>query len=210
MKQPESDSGLAQGEPTATRSTRSSARPNRKSRAALEEDLRATRAALEKRMRSGALDGVTGQELQMALNAMDFLWEEISSLARLISRDRRRYARFFEHMPDAYVITTPDGRINEANRAAVDLLGVPGDKVQGQSLAAFLKSQERAEFLARLMSMTRKQALSRAGPWRASLHPAAGDPVPVALTLGAIQHATGKIAELCWLIRPEGHTPALD
>lgn len=177
-------------------------RAPRRNRASLEAALRATREVLEKRMSSGVLDGVAGHELRMALDAMDFLWEEVGALARLISRDRRRYARFFDHVPDAYLITTPQGRINEANRAAVGLFGVPDEKLPGQSLAAFLETQERSRFLERLALMTHDAVAPRPTPWLARLHPATGAPLKVALTLGAIEHSSGKVAELCWLIRP--------
>lgn len=183
-------------------------RAPRRNRASLEAALRATREVLEKRMSSGVLDGVSGHELRMALDAMDILWEEIGALARLISRDRRRYARFFDHVPDAYLITTPGGRINEANRAAVGLLGVPDGQLPGQNLCAFLDAQERSRFLDRLGLVLRDTGAPRAEPWLASLVPATGHPLKVALTLGAIEHSSGKVAELCWLIRPAAHVAA--
>lgn len=166
----------------------------------LEGTLRATREALEARLRSGAHDEATCRDLRLALEGMEALWDEVQSQARLISRDRRRYARFFEHVPDAYLITTPGGKVSEANRAAVDLLGLAHPRLLGRPLAAFLPPGDQAELHARLSDLAARREESLQS-WTAQLRPASGEPFRASLSLRAVRHGTGDLAELCWLVR---------
>jgi PAS domain S-box-containing protein len=51
-----------------------------------------------------------------------------------LEREIERYAQFFEHAPDAYIITDAGGSVREANRAALALLGAKHDDIVGRSL----------------------------------------------------------------------------
>lgn len=166
---------------------------------ALEGTVRATREALEARLRSGALDEATSQDLRLALQGMSALWDEVQSQARLISRDRRRYARFFEHVPDAYMITTPGGKICEANRAAIALFGLAHPRLLGRPLAGFLALADQADLQLRLADLAAQREDLHS--WTAQLKPAAGEPFRASLTLRVVRHTAGDIAELCWLVR---------
>ena len=51
---------------------------------------------------------------------------EALAAARLTAEaERQRYQELFDFAPDGYLVTDPDGIIQEANRAAAILLGVP-------------------------------------------------------------------------------------
>jgi PAS domain S-box-containing protein len=173
----------------------------RHERLRLEATFRTVREALEKRGSGQGVDPALSAELRAAPEEMDVMWDEIQTQSRLISRDRRRYARFFQHMPDACVVTTPAGRISETNRAAVQLLGVPSGSLPGRALASFLSAADRGQFSARLAVIDNDGDGRGSAPWKATLQPAVGQPVPVTLSLRAVQHAGGEVAELCWLIR---------
>jgi PAS domain S-box-containing protein len=172
-----------------------------KSQPELEQALSKVRTSLLARLDAGTLDAAQQRELGLALEELEVLWEEVTTQARLISRDRRRYARFFEHVPEACVITTPVGRISDANRAALQLLGTTSSKITGAPLAGFLADEARAPFLDFLSSLagTRPDPLEQL--WAGSIRTSDGA-LPVAMRMRAVTLANGGVRELCWLIRP--------
>jgi PAS domain S-box-containing protein len=71
-----------------------------------------------------------------------------------LSREREKYWRLFDEMPQAYVITRSDTLITEANRAASELLNVSQRFLVGKTLSVFV-CEDRTQFLldaARVMS----------------------------------------------------------
>jgi PAS domain-containing protein len=48
--------------------------------------------------------------------------EELEAMREQLEAERRRYRDLFEFLPDAYLVTDTQGKILEANRAAVALL----------------------------------------------------------------------------------------
>lgn len=73
--------------------------------------------------------------------------EELRRLADQIAGERRRYRELFTLAPDPYLITTLDGVITQANRAARALLNT--DRPEGTSLASYVATGQ-AAFLRRV------------------------------------------------------------
>ena len=104
----------------------------------LRASVAAVRALMITRLRSGSLDAQAQHEIESALQELDGMWEELQRQAALLARDSERYAGFFEHVPDAYLITDPGGGVREANRAALALLKVACEDIVGRPLGEFL------------------------------------------------------------------------
>src|SRR5262245_26976966 len=90
----------------------------------LRTTVNAVRELMIGRLERASLDPDAKREVEMALEELDVMWEELQGQAELLTRENQRYAEFFEHAPDAYVVTDAGGNIREANRAAGELLGV--------------------------------------------------------------------------------------
>lgn len=62
----------------------------------------------------------------------------------------RRYSDLYDHLPLTYVSVTSNGRVVEANAAAVDCLQRPRDKLIGSYMRAFLDAYDGGRFSAHL------------------------------------------------------------
>ncbi|TML60727.1 MAG: PAS domain S-box protein [Actinobacteria bacterium] len=81
--------------------------------------------------------------------------ETTLSELRTLRDERRRYAELFDVAPDSLFVTDYDGRIVEANSAAVRMLEVPPRLVEGQMLAEFLPAQAQEAFAKALGALAR-------------------------------------------------------
>src|SRR5438132_1367936 len=70
---------------------------------------------------------VADEELRQQQTTLLEQNQELNASRRAIERERERYRELFEFAPDGYVITSPDGTIREANRAAAQLFRVHQD-----------------------------------------------------------------------------------
>src|SRR5262245_15130376 len=84
------------------------------------------------------------EDLQVALEELHVAEEEqhqqneALAAARLTAEaERQRYQELFDFAPDGYLVTDADGIIQEANRAAAALLGVPQPHLLDKSLTGF-------------------------------------------------------------------------
>ena len=72
---------------------------------------------------------------------VDVMWEELQAQAAMLTRENERYAEFFEHAPDAYLITDAGGGVREANRSALELLGAARDDLAGRPLSEHIAEE---------------------------------------------------------------------
>ena len=97
----------------------------------------------------------------------DELTEQIDTLQRscaLLERERAKYVDLFEQAPDAYVVTTLGGTVNEANVAARVLFGVEQGFLPGRPLISFVARQDTRAFRAFLHEWQAADARRTAGP----------------------------------------------
>ncbi|MFY9823045.1 MAG: PAS domain-containing protein, partial [Thermoanaerobaculia bacterium] len=85
-------------------------------------------------------------ELEVAYEELETQNEELLSTREALENQRHRYRRLFDEAPFGYLVTDPQGVIEEANRAASLLLGVPQHHLAGKPLLLYLMPQERRGF----------------------------------------------------------------
>ena len=102
-------------------------------------------------------------ELETALEelrvAQDQLVENRSHLERLqteLTQQCGKSWELFELMPAAYVVTTPDSTITEANKAAAELFNVSQRFLIGKTLGVFV-SEDRARILTEVSRLSAQQ-----------------------------------------------------
>jgi PAS domain S-box-containing protein len=156
----------------------------------LETTIDAVRDVMAKRLQQGSLAAEDQRELEMALEELDVMWEELQGQATLLARESARYAEFFEHAPEAYLITDAGGSVREANQAARELLGADPC---GRQLAGFVPEAERAHFLAMFLGAVDG---SRARAWEGVL-----GTTRVQFSVRAIPLRKSAVSGLCWLLR---------
>lgn len=123
-------------------------RPSDEARARAEGLHRRAEAPIEKRpgLLPDALEELTAtvEELRVAEEEMRAQNEELLLAHGRIEAERHRYQDLFEFAPDGYLVTTPDGKVLEANCAASDLLGIAPRFLKGRGLGASVFSEELA------------------------------------------------------------------
>lgn len=111
--------------------------------------------------------------------------------------ERQRYQELFDFAPDGYLVTDSNGIIQEANRAAAALLGVPQPQLLDKALTDFIAEEERPTFSAFL---PRRLQLECMQDWEIRLQPWAGATFPTELTVAAI-HTLQGVVGLRWMLR---------
>jgi two-component system sensor histidine kinase VicK len=160
----------------------------------------AVRELIVDRLQSHSLDAQSQREVEMALAELDVMWEELQGQAADLSREHQRYAEFFDHAPDAYIVTDTGGVIREANRAATELLRTERDALARRPLSHFLSAADRVTFLSRFVGVM-VEGVGR-DAWEAEIQPAAGTPLRARFSVRAIPLGKSGVGGLCWLIRP--------
>jgi PAS domain S-box-containing protein len=177
---------------------------------------RALRETKERRERKQALE-----ELQVALEELRVVEEELTNhnealeqqnqeltrqgealqVARQAAEaERQRYQDLFELAPDGYLVTDMTGTIQEANRAAANLLNVSERLLIGSQLLNFVVESERAAFEAQLHQPWREEWVRE---WESCLNRQRQDqPIDVVLKVAAIRDRAGRLTGgMRWLLR---------
>jgi two-component system invasion response regulator UvrY len=144
------------------------------------------------------------EDLQTALEELHVAEEEqhqqnetLAAARMTAEAERQRYQELFDFAPDGYLVTDPDGMIQEANRAAAFLLGVPQPHLLDQPLVNFIAEEERQAFRAFLPQMQQRESLQ---DWEVRIQPRAGATFPAELTVATMRTPQGVVG-LRWMLR---------
>jgi PAS domain S-box-containing protein len=140
------------------------------------------------------------EELHVAHEELHQQNEELLAAREQLDAERERYRELFAFAPDGYLVTDAAGIIQEANRTAVQLLGVEEQYLHGKPLGVFLAEGERTEFYARINRL-RAKGTSPLGPWETTLQPGDGASFPAAVTVAAFHDRDDKLTGMRWLMR---------
>ena len=109
-----------------------------------------------------------------------------------------RYFELFERAPDAYFVTDREGIIREANAAATRLLGVRSRLLVGKRLPDFFDETAQKAYRGLL---DRLRGRARSDEWEIAIHPRAGSPVAVSVTIAPVEDSDRKVTSYLWLAR---------
>ena len=113
--------------------------------------------------------------------------------------ERQRYRDLFDFAPDGYLVTDKLGMIQEANRAASELLGVGQSFLAGKPLANFVPEPDRQEFRAILNSLGTG---AEGRHWEGNLIPRHKPPFAASLAVSKVLDLRGaRPVGLRWLVR---------
>ncbi|MBA3924219.1 MAG: PAS domain-containing protein, partial [Nostocaceae cyanobacterium] len=94
-----------------------------------------------------------GSASEMVQKATEELYqqnEELIQTRDLVEGERQHYRDLFEEAPDGYLVTNAEGVIQEANRAAVTLLGIAPQFLVGKHMINFIPTEIRNRFRSEL------------------------------------------------------------
>jgi PAS domain S-box-containing protein len=140
-----------------------------------------------------ALEQVTRSECELQQRNRS-LQEKVATL----ERENQRYRGLFEGAPDGYLVTSLEGVIDESNRVAGKLLGVPPAQLKGRLLGTFLGKEELGgldEALESLKQQDRVQELEL------QLRPRNAPAFPGLFNVSRVKDSQGKSTALRWLLR---------
>jgi PAS domain S-box-containing protein len=125
--------------------------------------------------------------------------EELNTSRAELERIWARYKSLFEMAPDAYIVTDPEGAIQEANQAAARLFNRQAANLKAFPFTALLPATEKDNYLRFLT------ALSSGGTsqpkWELEMiNRQTGPPFWVSITSAAAYDDSGNISSLLWLI----------
>ena len=137
------------------------------------------------------------EDLQAAETGLGLQSVELAAAREELVAERRRYRELFE-FADCYVRTDPQGKIGEANRAALELLRAHDGGEVGSALLGFFIPEDRRTVAEKLAGLSPGEAVLEL---EVCLQPREGPLRWVALTIEGIPDLTGRIAGLRWLMR---------
>ncbi|HEV2736501.1 MAG TPA: PAS domain-containing protein, partial [Longimicrobiaceae bacterium] len=136
-------------------------------------------------------------EAQAMLDELHIQRELLDTSRRELEAEREQLRELFRLAPEPFLVTDPAGVVQEANRAAAELLREPEGALAGRSLGEFLTEQRRAAMERRI------QALARGGEhveWQTRMTPREGETVDVSVTVSAAREGD-EVVGLRWLLR---------
>ncbi|HEX5324187.1 MAG TPA: SpoIIE family protein phosphatase [Capsulimonadaceae bacterium] len=156
--------------------------------------------APERSLVSDALQelSITIEELRVADEEIRTQAEELASANDAIEDQRYRYEEMFEFAPDGYIITDPEGRIEEANQVAAHLLNIGRRLLVGKPLISFVPPEDRQNFwrgLHRLDEQSHVQEIEM------RIRPRRSETFDVAATVGVVRDRQGRTTACRWLLR---------
>ncbi|MEW6495655.1 MAG: ATP-binding protein [Cyanobacteriota bacterium] len=124
--------------------------------------------------------------------------QELVAAREAVEAERRRYQELFELAPNGYLVTDVSGKIEEANRAAAELLNVEPRFLVGKPLSVFIEREVRQNFYSLLNQLSQ---VNRVQEWEVHLQPRNGTPFDAVLTVTPVRNKEGKLIALRWLLR---------
>ena len=141
---------------------------------------------------------VSLEELRVSNEELSEQHEELITTREAVEAERQRYQDLFEFAPDSYLVTTAEGSIREANRAAAKLLNLSQSFLVGKPLITFISEAQRRDFRNLL---TQLRQVDKIQEWEVSLLPRQSKPLTGSLTVAAVRDRNGQVTALRWLLR---------
>ena len=140
------------------------------------------------------------EELRVADEEMRVQNDELTLSRARLEAERQRYQDLFEFAPDGYLVTTLEGEILEANRAASRMLGISTRFLRKRSLATLIAMPGLTEFQPRLKALTASGG-GTAEEWPVVLRRRPTGTFHAAVTAAFYPGSLDQTATLRWLIR---------
>lgn len=154
------------------------------------EQLREAQEALRKRF----------EELQRAQRALSDQNAQLIASREALEAERGRYWELFNSAPVGYIITNPQGLIQQVNAAAAALLQDAPENLGAVSLARLFPQEARAAFYGHVNRLTRQRA-DVVESWETTLQPHGRQPLACLVLANRVEDGRGNLLGLRWILR---------
>ncbi len=124
--------------------------------------------------------------------------QQLSEARQALEIEQQRYQELFEFAPDGYLVTDRHGKIQDANRVAVELLKIEKKYLGGKILINFVAEEHRNVFRSLLLQL---QSIDQVREWEIPFVAYDGTRFEAALTIVAVKTESGETIALRWLLR---------
>lgn len=135
------------------------------------------------------------------------LFEQTQKLVNVQARLREEYKRYqdlFEFIPNAYLVSDIQGKIQSANRATATLFNLQQRFLVNKPLVCFIAVEERQMFRCQLNQMHRSEC-DYMQEWILRIQPRDCEPFEAAITVAPIRDVKGNLTGLRWMVRDIHH-----
>ncbi|MBN3875754.1 MULTISPECIES: PAS domain-containing protein [unclassified Nostoc] len=135
------------------------------------------------------------------------LFEQTQKLVNVQARLREEYKRYqdlFEFIPNAYLVSDIQGKIQSANRATATLFNLQQRFLINKPLVCFIAVEERQMFRCQLNQMHRSKC-DYMQEWILRIQPRDCEPFEAAITVAPIRDVKGNLTGLRWMVRDIHH-----
>ena len=142
--------------------------------------------------------GVATEALQAAQEELQQRSDQMARLLEETSRQHRYYQNLIDHIPESYLTTTLEGKIQEANLMAAWLFNLPQSALIGKLLVGFVPPEQRQVFWTELLHLAQA---SRPHTWTCWFQPSKLTPIHLTLTVSPAIDAEQEQKTLHWILR---------
>ncbi|MFN6482905.1 MAG: PAS domain-containing protein [Nostoc sp. DedQUE02] len=153
----------------------------------------------------------TLKELDTASKTLEIvtekLFEQTQKLGNVQARLREEYKRYqdlLEFIPNAYLVSDTQGKIQSANCATATLFNVQQRFLVNKPLACFIPVEERHAFRYQLNQMYKCEC-DYMQEYILRIQPRDCEPFEAAMTVAPIRDVKGKLTGLRWMVRDVTH-----
>ncbi|MBE8991846.1 PAS domain-containing protein [Nostoc sp. LEGE 12450] len=139
--------------------------------------------------------------------ATDKLFEQTQKLVNVQVRLREEYKRYqdlFEFIPNAYLVSDRQGKIQSANRATAILFNLQQRFLVNKPLVCFIALEERQAFRC-LLSQMHECECDYVQESILHIQPRKCEPFEAVMTVAPIRDVKGKLTGLRWMVRDIHH-----
>jgi CRP-like cAMP-binding protein len=147
--------------------------------------------------------GVAMEVLQRANEELQQQSAQVTTILQNLTQQQHYYQNLLNHIPEAHLVTTADGRIQEANFMAARLLRVPQSFLIDKSLLSFVPSSQHLVIRSRLARLAQG---NQPRVWLAWFQPRDLAPIYLALTTAAVYDSNSKQVNIHWILRETTET----
>ncbi|MEW6491180.1 MAG: PAS domain S-box protein [Cyanobacteriota bacterium] len=142
--------------------------------------------------------GMASETLEAATEKLYQQTQELAAARVRLEAERQRYQDLFEFMPNAYLVSDAQGKIQEANRAAALLFNVEQSFLVNKLLVSFIPPKERPAFYSQLNQLHEREPVQE---WTVRMQQRNDQLFDAALTVAPVRDLDGKLVALRWIVR---------
>lgn len=146
-----------------------------------------------------SLDGLKNAlgDLQVVVEKLYQKNQELLVDKTALEFEFQHYQKLFQSAPDAYLVTTKEAKILEANQKAIELLNISSKRLIGKPLVVFIDPEERSNFYSQMYKLQKGESIQ---DWQVKIQRRRGVCFNTSIAVSPISDQQGNTEKLRWRI----------